>query len=366
MSREGGQTSQKHGGAHPDTHGSQENVNIAIQNDFPISNTLFPANQVIDQDKRIQNGGEEAVSKNVAEENLSFLSSDVDLNSYEREVVENNAEWLKSRCRNIETVDFDIANGPGVEELFSDPLSDDSVIPLCGDELHEGEVDLVGASVFFDDKTATGTLSKSIENVINFSDAVQQTPLQESNLLPISVQPQSVPVATSLGNVTIKPHTAIKSIPSVSLLKNSNLNQMKAKISNAAVGASADVKNKTDTTVAQQVETSKTNEMVVQVLPQVLVTGNTVAPSSGQNIQVQDAQNVANLKLATISISTDKAANSTQILVNTSQGQQLYHINTADLNQAHPLWNLWPVSRTLRSDRSGLVVTQRPWECKQV
>ena len=46
--------------------------------------------------------------------------------------------------------------------------------------------------------------------------------------------------------------------------------------------------------------------------------------------------NQGNLTLATISISTDKASNSTQILVNynTNQGQQLYHINTSDLTQA--------------------------------
>ncbi|CAI9740110.1 finger ZXDC-like [Octopus vulgaris] len=43
--------------------------------------------------------------------------------------------------------------------------------------------------------------------------------------------------------------------------------------------------------------------------------------------------NAGNFTLATISISTDRATNSTQILVNTNQGQQLYHINTADLTQ---------------------------------
>ena len=38
--------------------------------------------------------------------------------------------------------------------------------------------------------------------------------------------------------------------------------------------------------------------------------------------------------LATISISTDKATNTTQILINTGYGQQLFQINTADLAQA--------------------------------
>ncbi|XP_064635342.1 zinc finger protein ZXDC-like [Lineus longissimus] len=38
--------------------------------------------------------------------------------------------------------------------------------------------------------------------------------------------------------------------------------------------------------------------------------------------------------LATVSISTDKNTNLTQILVQTSQGQQVIHINTADLTQA--------------------------------
>ncbi|XP_076450981.1 uncharacterized protein LOC143286917 [Babylonia areolata] len=47
-----------------------------------------------------------------------------------------------------------------------------------------------------------------------------------------------------------------------------------------------------------------------------------------------DLMDPTNITLAMISVSTDKDANSTQIVVNTSQGQQLYMVNTANLNQA--------------------------------
>jgi hypothetical protein len=48
--------------------------------------------------------------------------------------------------------------------------------------------------------------------------------------------------------------------------------------------------------------------------------------------------------LATVSISTDKNTNLTQILVQTSQGQQVIHINTADLSQACSSTTLQPMS----------------------
>ncbi|CAE1168965.1 unnamed protein product [Acanthosepion pharaonis] len=56
--------------------------------------------------------------------------------------------------------------------------------------------------------------------------------------------------------------------------------------------------------------------------------------------------NSGNFTLATISISTDRSTNSTQILVNTNQGQQLYHINTADLTKPRSLPITQPVAPT--------------------
>ena len=58
---------------------------------------------------------------------------------------------------------------------------------------------------------------------------------------------------------------------------------------------------------------------------------NTV-PANGDSTNI-DLTDPSNVTLAMISVSTDKDANSTQIVVNTSQGQRLYMINTASLNQ---------------------------------
>ncbi|KAK3101534.1 hypothetical protein FSP39_004280 [Pinctada imbricata] len=343
MSSEGGLTSQKHGGAQISTHGTEIDINIT--NSFPLSNTLFPDNQVSEDEKQIQNGADE-VAKNVAEENLHFLSSDVDLDSYEREVVENNAEWLKSRCRNIETVDFDIAgNGSDpVEELFTDPLNVDS-IPIIHCSV-EGE-DLDGDSVFFGEKSTSNDIQKTnIDGAISISfpeRSVLQNTLTDSGILPLNVQSQSV-----LGPVT--------SIPNAILVKPNSLEQNTKQLSrNIACTKASAISDSLPVTTISPAGSTVVQSVVppvstgIQVLPQVMVAGNSPVQNTNNSVvqlqPVQDNQNMlgANLKLATISISTDKVANSTQILVNTSQGQQLYHINTADLTQATTA--LEPLSR---------------------
>ena len=58
------------------------------------------------------------------------------------------------------------------------------------------------------------------------------------------------------------------------------------------------------------------------------------ASTSESNEKVVKSDSSETPALATISISTDKATNTTQILINTGYGQQLFQINTADLAQA--------------------------------
>lgn len=99
MSNEGGLVNVKHGGPQCGTHVSGLDVNIDLPDAFSIKSDILSEDQLVEHQKGIQNG-----------DNLQFLSSpsDVDLDSYERAVVENNTEWLKSRCRNIEAIDFEI------------------------------------------------------------------------------------------------------------------------------------------------------------------------------------------------------------------------------------------------------------------
>ena len=68
----------------------------------------------------------------------------------------------------------------------------------------------------------------------------------------------------------------------------------------------------------------QTSSAVARLDRRPLAAGSSVANGSNQN----------NQDLGRVSIATDSASNSTQILVNTPQGQQIFHINTADLNQA--------------------------------
>ena len=97
----------------------------------------------------------------------------------------------------------------------------------------------------------------------------------------------------------------------------------------------------------------------------VIATTNSSTASSSSTITTSSATSVidsalntnvfnsGNFTLATISISTDRSTNSTRILVNTNQGQQLYHINTADLTKAQTL----PISQPEAPTSNGLPTT---------
>ena len=68
---------------------------------------------------------------------------------------------------------------------------------------------------------------------------------------------------------------------------------------------------------------------MLQTQDSLAVNSSDVALSNGQLIP--SINRTENLALATISISNDKLANSTKILVDTNQGRQLYQLNMSDL-----------------------------------
>ena len=71
-----------------------------------------------------------------------------------------------------------------------------------------------------------------------------------------------------------------------------------------------------------------------QVLNQMQLAVPAVDPQVTPGTATTTAAEAGTPGLATISIATDNSSNSTQILINTPQGQQIFQINTADLNQA--------------------------------
>lgn len=356
MSCEGVLVRQKHGGPHGIPHESRLNVNIDLNDEFRAKNEGLTTIQSAEDSQIIQDGvGID--EKNVVEDNLHFLSADDDLDSYERAVVENNAEWLKSRCRNLETVDFDITGNvqddASVADLFdSDPLPDD------------------GASIVSD-------------GVLNFTRQLCVGPasvptlcVSTSNINILHGQPRDVLDELTNPGLNVGSHGKALHVQNLGLLdadKNNTLMtpQELESMPDRGIEFEESVGPKSDTIQIVQIEDGVPSEFekcisgqATQSLTSILdgktkrydtsLLNRVNVQSSNQSALVQKSRESSmaqlsqsivapaeayvptdgNLKLATISISTDKASNSTQILVNTNQGQQLYHINTADLTQA--------------------------------
>ncbi|KAJ8299417.1 hypothetical protein KUTeg_023477 [Tegillarca granosa] len=345
MSNKGGLHREKHGRPHEETHENGLDVNIDINDSFQIKNELLDVNTTSTNIHSIQDGDERIGGKIVTSENLSFLSTD-DLDSYEREVVENNTEWLKSRCRNLETVDFDIpsSESDGVGDLFgSDP--DDSGLPLCTDASSlASEIQLMTKNVCQASVISVPSLDNGVLGVQSSCNSLDLPDPGEDGAIGINDKGlDSLGISGDKNNTLMTPQE-LESMPDRGLEFEES------------VGPKSDGVPSSDMVTLDHVGSSHSLENVCQRDADALKTGRViriepngqVSPMSGivnQNgtqdqipasLLIGDTviPDQANLKLATISISTDKISNSTQILVNTNQGQQLYHINTADLAQA--------------------------------
>jgi len=370
MSCEGGLVGQKHGGPHGSPHETRLDVNIDINDAFTIKSKDIGKNGSHNGNDTIQDGVGEIDGKSVVEENLNFLSGDDDLDSYERAVVENNAEWLKSRCRNLETVDFDIPSSSqddaGVGDFFgSDPLPDDTVLPLPDGaalvsdgvlqftrQLCEGQPPSLCAS----------TISNLQKVIASSRDDLYELTATDLNIGGKELQALGLKIDSDKNNTLMTPQE-LESMPDRGIEFEESvgpksdaagllcLKDITKDISNACITTQTCndslISQSSHKTVIEQSSMQLTANAVrpvllqqSEVVPQVLSSSSisslpqtpitNLDPSSGS----ESAISQGNLKLATISISTDKASNSTQILVNTNQGQQLYHINTADLQQA--------------------------------
>ena len=107
MSKEGGQQNKKDGGALKGTHEIKPNSINCFSAALTVNDTLNNFN--VNGSVKIQDGVNVADDNDISgglSENLHFLSEEID--NYDRAVVENNTEWLKSRCRNIDNVVLDL------------------------------------------------------------------------------------------------------------------------------------------------------------------------------------------------------------------------------------------------------------------
>ena len=357
MSPKGGHLKGKDGGAHRETHESQNENVISPNNDDVIGLTQERICVQDELHRNFQDGVDRGDENNRAANNLQLLpadsdseSSELDSYSYERAVVENNAEWLKSRCRNIGTADFEICNGGNSDNYFE--AENGIAVGLCSEN---------GGREFG---------SQQMETSVSDSNPIVIYPMEETNGSSVSPSCDGEGVQIHLSefqsdemqdslqilelhgfdkNETIALMTPdeLESLPSSGLEFNDTSAITSSGVSNSVKGIKPEkiqtAENKQAApkeisldTVSKTIDNSKLSETFIKpegsaVSSETYLVAAPVTPTS-PNSSTDSA--VPNLTLATISISTDKVANSTQILVNTTQGQQLYLINTADLNQA--------------------------------
>ena len=394
MSKEGDQQNKKDGGVQKGTHETNPNPINCFSASFKINDSLSNLNENVNKCVKIQDGVSVADDNDITgalSENLHFLSDEID--SYDRAVVENNTEWLKSRCRNIDNVVFDLnASSAGDVSL---PLS----VSEVGNEIDSlPTLTVTGADIKVDQsQSEIGSLSYETDPIIPLcsesgtlpGDAVFLLQQQDSN-----INPNAIPNVPSLSldssqNVSVDGSLSVFSASSdLGLDKemffqvNKNLqpfefqsiteeNQQKNVVLMAPDGnifaAENDANNLGDSNMrlcvkdgvlsivsTNQEESEEVSGVVLDEFANRVDTTQSLEKQKVEAQSVQEAQNVVvvnpveekispattktedkptqpgDFTLATISISNDKNSNSTKILVDTNQGQRLYQINIAD------------------------------------
>lgn len=353
MSNEGGLVNVKHGGPQCGTHVSGLDVNIDLPDAFSIKNELLSEDQLVEQ-KGIQNG-----------DSLHFLSSpsDVDLDSYDRVVVENSTEWLKSRCRNIESIDFEIpTSGSDGIELFGASLSDTGDLPLCP----EGSVLPLETSCLLLGGTSGSLLSTANSGGVSLASSTICSIFShpQPNDCSTSITDKDVSIFEDKNNMLMTPQE-LESMPDRGL-------EFEASV--GPKNSSLDIFSKSPSDISSYVSLKNKTTQVTKLAQAVSASNSaiTVTNSSKLNVvqvhQPMNIQNVTPTSLASGSLqivpnqlitfqppktdgSSEKPAseikfvpvqNTTQILVNTSQGQQLLHINSSQLPGSDSMTRLMP------------------------
>lgn len=375
MSRKGGQTGIKDGRVHTIPHDTSLHVEFDGNDDILGKVGLLSVNRSTDDSDSIQDGvgesrrsgdhGSLQLSLSDSEDSDAIGQDEMDSFVYEREVVANNAQWLKKRCTNFEYSDVLLEKS----ELFDGQhIAVADVLPLCSDTTVLPSQDSVTKSceiVTFpceaDDSKDEGGVHISLPDTDppdkdGVSDQSDVFSLDFNSLPPI--------IVSKSGAMTLMTPQELESLPNRGLdfeesiapvnpsTDSNNLDSICAENtpSSPAEASIAPEHLETSTSEPEKMEekSSDAGAQAVIVQPTIITTpaeaAGTVAvatPGIGTGVAsstfvmaATTPQPTDACTFATISISTDKNMNSTQIVVNTSQGQQYYYINTADLQQA--------------------------------
>lgn len=323
----------KDGGAHNTNHETFSGNCLPLSEQYMASENLTGSkNPSVAVKLEPQDGGQKSSASENDEsgigENLPFLpelGTDC-LDSYDSAVVENNTEWLKARCKNFGQIEFDITpNSAGDDTLdfagitldskgIGQPANNDSAVKAKADA-----VSVISKSVTQGAQYATPYLTLSGANIADNDTSWQTFTVQNGELQRSEPASECTEYNLNIGDIDMN---FLKSNLGI---KDGVLTLFSNDVGNEALQeshADSDMPIENDAAIAIPVnhEQQKGIPLVGTV---VLNPENSTGATSLSE----------NLALTTISIATDKQSNSTKILVDTSQGRQLYHLNISELKK---------------------------------
>lgn len=351
MSLGGVLSTKKHGGAHAVKHEPLEDTCLPLSERFLVTENLSENENNVCDGERNQDGDQKLHDndENGLGENLPFLpelGTDC-LDSYDSAVVENNTEWLKARCKNFGQVEFDITPQASSDDTLDFPgISIDSKVILqnCDSYPANSHTALNKNSSSSTCKTTNSKLSIHGNGYATPYLSLQAAQIPDRDVgsssvtLPGSMDASLEHVIMSAVGGSSQSDVPSSSTENTSFTDFSILQQSKLFVKDGILSVVPQ-----DSQIAQTNEgICINNESIVQTNTNSSQENLTISPVQQEtlllntsNVQsVTNSQNLTeNLALTTISIATDKGSNLTKILVNTSQGQQLYHLNISDLTK---------------------------------
>ena len=350
MSLGGVLDTKKHGGAHVVKHEHIEDACLPLTEQYLVSETLSENENNVCDGERNQDGDQKLhdTDENGLGENLPFLpelGTDC-LDSYDTAVVENNTEWLKARCKNFGQVEFDITPQTSGDDTLDFPgISIDSKVILQNCESFEPSSHSVASSGV---NSSSKKISDSKLSIQGNGYATPYLSLQSAQIPDTDIGGSSVTLPSSM-EASLE-HVIMNAVGGPSMIDISgNENSSYADL-NILQQSKLFVKDGILSVMPPDSQILQSSDGITLNSDNIVHAGSTepspeactVSPIQNENITLDtcNMQNVAssqglteNLALTTISIATDKLSNLTKILVNTSQGQQMYHLNIADLTK---------------------------------
>ena len=405
MSIQGGQNLGKDGGAHATTHDS---CVFIVDNDFEdnLSEQTFesPPDKCIEEENHIQDGGHESDIRKPTHSNerlcilpmampMDGLSMDCQNNIsdtlntndpnvdtikdfHEKIFVDDNSEWIKSRCSNLcQITELDMNNTvteglnvkiKDITEFFQSDIdsnvnhstggsspgstSDSRATPISVDSSINSNIsvliDPTSSDIMGHGSQSLSTITKTRSDSLNPQDQACLDELERGSQLNqeekemiensrkelqalefrslLHDRSNTLMTAQELENM---PDEGLEFEESVGPKENSQIDGLNIQNQSDFDSFMANVFNNALANVDNSVSNNSSGSNVISnENGEVCMTTDSVA-NPDSNCPPQPT-------LATIAIATDQTNNSTQITINTDQGQRVYHINTTNLAQA--------------------------------